>query len=100
MRAFFLLLVLVNLAYFAYGRVVLEGEGGEGRIPQLQVAAERIKLVKATERAPAATPQVPGKALPPAPPKTATAAPAGGLPRVGHLRRPRRCPRGTRAREP
>ena len=79
MRAFFLLLVLVNLAYFAYGRVVLEGEGGEGRIPQLQVAAERIKLLKATEPVPADKPQVPGKVLPPAPPQTATAAPAACL---------------------
>ena len=79
MRAFFLLLVLVNLAYFAYGRVALEGEGGERRIPQLQVAAERIKLLNATERAPASKPQRPVKALPAAPPKTATAAPAACL---------------------
>ena len=79
MRAFFLLLVLVNLAYFAYGRVVLEGGGADGRIPQLQVAAERIKLLKATERVPADKPQVPRKALPPAPPKTATVAPAACL---------------------
>ena len=79
MRAFFLLLVLVNLAYFAYGRVVLEGGGADGRIPQLQVAAERIKLLKATERVPADKPQVPRKALPPALPKTATVAPAACL---------------------
>jgi hypothetical protein len=79
MRAFFLLLVLVNLAYFAYGRVVLEGGGAEGRIPQLQVAAERIKLLNATERAPADMPQLPVKALPPVPPKTASAAPAACL---------------------
>ena len=79
MRAFFLLLVLINLAYFVYGRVALEGGGPESRIPQLQVAAERIKLLKATERVPVDKPQVPGKALPPAPPKTATAAPAACL---------------------
>ena len=76
MRAFFLLLVLINLAYFAYGRVVLEGGGAEGRIPQLQVAAERIKLLNATERAPADKPQSPVKALPSVPPKAATAATA------------------------
>jgi hypothetical protein len=79
MRAFFLLLVLANLAYFVYGRVALEGGGAESRIPQLQVAAERIKLLNATERAPADKPQLPVKALPPAPPKTATAAPAACL---------------------
>jgi len=79
MRAFFLLLVLINLAYFAYGRVVLEGGGAEGRIPELQVAAERIKLLNATERAPADKLQLPVKVLPAAPPKTATAAPAACL---------------------
>ncbi len=78
MRALFLLLVLANLVFYAYARVALEGEGGgaETRIPQLQVAAERIKLLNATERAPAGKPQLPVKALPAAPPKTATAAPA------------------------
>ena len=79
MRAFFLLLVLVNLVYFGYAHVALEGGGVESRIPQLEVAAERVKLLKATERAPADKPQVPGKALPPAPPKTATVAPAACL---------------------
>ena len=78
MRAFFLLLVLVNLAYFAYAHVALEG-GAESRIPQLQVAAERIKLIKATQQVPAEKSQVPVKALPPAPPQTATAAPAACL---------------------
>jgi hypothetical protein len=79
MRAFFLLLVLVNLAFFAYGRVALEGGGAEGRIPQLQVAAESIKLLKATERVPAGKPQAPAKAAKPEPPKTATAAPVACL---------------------
>lgn len=76
MRAFFLLLVLVNLAYFAYAHVALQGGGAEGRIPQLQVAAERVKLLKSMQQVPADKPQLPVKALPPAPPKTATAAPA------------------------
>lgn len=79
MRAFFLLLVLVNLAFFAYGRVALEGGGAESRIPQLQVAAERIRLVKATERVPAGKPRAPATAAPAEPPRTATAAPAACL---------------------
>lgn len=79
MRAFFLLLVFANLAFFAYGRVALEGAGPESRIPQLQVAAERIRLINAAERAPAAKPRTPGKAVPSTPPKTASAVPAACL---------------------
>jgi len=76
MRAFFLLLVLVNLAFFAYGHVALEGGGIEGRISQLQIAAERIKLIRAGEPVPSNKPRAPGKAIPPAPPKTASVVPA------------------------
>ncbi len=79
MRAFFLLLVLANVAFFAYGRVALESAGPESRIPQLQVAAERIRLVNTAERAPAGKPRTPGKAAPSAPPKTACAVPAACL---------------------
>jgi hypothetical protein len=79
MRAFFLLLVLANLAYFAYGRVAFEGGGTESLISQLQVAAEKIKLLKAMQQVPADKPQLPGKAVLPAPPKTATAAPTACL---------------------
>ena len=79
MRAFFLLLVLANLVFFAYATVVLEGGSSESRIPQLQVAAERIKLLKATERAPTDKPQVPGKIAPPEPSKTAIALPGACL---------------------
>jgi hypothetical protein len=68
--------VLANLAFFAYGQVARESGGPEGRLLQLQVAAERIKLIQAAERAPAGTPRAPGKAPPPAPPKAASAAPA------------------------
>lgn len=75
MRAFFLLLVLANLAFFTYGRVALEGGGSESRIPALQVAAERIKLLKATERVPAGKLQAPSKAKAREPQKSATAAP-------------------------
>ena len=79
MRAFFLLLVLANLAFFAYGRVALEGAVPESRIPQLQVAAERISLIHAAEQAPAGKPRIPGKAAPSAPPKIASAVPAACL---------------------
>ena len=79
MRAFFLLLVLANLVFFAYATVALEGGGSESRIPQLQVAAERIKLLEATARALADKPQAPAKVLPPAPPQTAIALPAACL---------------------
>jgi len=75
MRTFFLLLVLANLAFFVYGRVVLEGGATESRIPELQIEADRVKLVTAGERAPAEKPRVSAKAVPPAAPKTATAAP-------------------------
>jgi hypothetical protein len=79
MRAFFLLLVLANLAFFTYGRVALEGAGPESRIPQLQVAPERISLVNAAERAPAGKPRIPGEAAPVAPPPSASAVPAACL---------------------
>ena len=79
MRAFFLLLVLANLVFFAFGRFALESGGSESRIPQLQVAAERIRLIQAAERAPADKPRMPGRAVRPALPKTATAVPAACL---------------------
>ena len=61
MRAFFLFLVLANLAFFAYGHIAREGGGAESRIQQLQVAAERIKLVQNEVRAPARAPKAPAK---------------------------------------
>jgi hypothetical protein len=79
MRAFFLLLVLANLAFFAYGHIAREGGGSESRILQLQVAAEKIRLLPAAERAPSGMPRVPGKAAPAAPPKSASALPAACL---------------------
>jgi hypothetical protein len=77
-RAFFLLLVLANLAFFAYGHISREG-GAESRIQQLQVAAERIELVQKAERAPAAKPRAPVSTPPAAPAKSASAAPAACL---------------------
>jgi len=79
MRLFFLLLLLANLAYFAYGYVALEGGGSDGGFAQLQVAAERIRLVRTGDRAPAEKPRGPGKAAPPAAPATAVARPAACL---------------------
>jgi hypothetical protein len=77
-RAFFLLLLLANLAFYAYGHLSREG-GAENRIQQLQVAAERIRLVPKAERAPAGTPRAPGKAPAAAPARSASAAPAACL---------------------
>lgn len=74
MRAFFLLLVLANLAFFVYGRIVIEGGATESRIPDLQVAADKVKLVRAGDRAPVDKPRAPAKAVSPAAPKIATAA--------------------------
>ena len=44
MRAVFLLLVLVNLGFFAYAHVAREGSV-PSQIPQLEVSPEKIKLV-------------------------------------------------------
>ena len=76
MRALFLLLVLANLLFFAYAHVTREGTGAENPIERLQIAPDKIKLLKAAEPAPPDKPKTPGKAIPPAPPKSASAAPA------------------------
>lgn len=78
MRAIFLLLVLANLMFFAYARVVREG-GVENQIPLLQISPEKIRLMKAAGGPSPEKPGPPGKAIPPAPPKTASAAPAACL---------------------
>jgi hypothetical protein len=78
MRALFLLLVLANLLYFVYEHVTREG--AESPIEQLQIAPDRIKLLKAAGQVAPEKPDrskaAPGKAIPPALPKTAAAAPA------------------------
>ena len=66
MRALFLLLVLANLVFFAYAHVTREGTGVNS-VQQLQMAPERIKLLKAAGEAPVDKPRAPGKAIPPAP---------------------------------
>lgn len=79
MRALFLLLVLANLVFFAYAHIAREGAGGEGQISQLQIAPERIKLLQSMGQVSADKPKTPGKAIPPTPSRTATAAPAACL---------------------
>lgn len=70
MRAIFLLLVLVNLVFFAYARMARES-GAPGPISRLEVSPDKIKVLKA------------GSTTPPAPsPKAAAkgaAAPAACL---------------------
>lgn len=78
MRALFLLLVLANLMFFAYVQVMRESVDAGNRIPELQIAPEKIKQLKPPVTAPA-RPKGAGKAIPAAPPKTAAAAPIACL---------------------
>jgi hypothetical protein len=78
-RAFFLLLVLVNLVFYAYAQVAGEGSGVDRQIPLLQVAPEKIKLLNAEGKLPPEK-RPPARKPKPAPaPKIATAAPAACL---------------------
>lgn len=79
MRALFLLLVLVNLLFFAYAQVTRESADAGSRISQLQIAPESIKQFKAAEQAPPGRSKGQGKAIPPAPPKAAAAVPTACL---------------------
>ncbi len=79
MRAFFLLLVLANLVFYAYAQVARESGGVDKQIPLLQVAPEKIKLLNAEGRLPPEKRQAPRKARPAPSPKVATAAPAACL---------------------
>jgi len=76
MRILFLLLLLANLLFLAYAHVAREGVGVEEQIQLLQIAPEKIKLLKAAGQVAPDKPKAPGKAIPPAPPRTASAAPA------------------------
>ena len=79
MRALFLLLILANLAYFAYSRVALEGAGSGNQVSQLQINPDRIKLLKAAGGALPETPPAAAKLIPPAAPKPAPTVPAACL---------------------
>jgi hypothetical protein len=80
MRAFFLLLVLANLVFFAYAQVTRENSRTDKELLQLQIAPEKIKLLNAEGKLPPPEKrQAPrkGKAAPA--PKVATVAPAACL---------------------
>jgi hypothetical protein len=79
MRALFLLLVLANLVYFAYAHVTREGAGAETQVERLQIAPEKIKLLKVAGQAPPEKGKGQGKAIPPAPPRSAMAIPTACL---------------------
>jgi sporulation related protein len=79
MRAFFLLLVLANLVFYAYAQVASESGGAEKRIPQLQIAPEKIKLLNADGKLPPEKRPSARKPKPATVPKVATAAPAACL---------------------
>src|SRR4026209_266264 len=49
MRTLFLLLVLVNLGFFAYARVARDS-GATSQISQLEVSPEKIKVLKAASK--------------------------------------------------
>jgi hypothetical protein len=78
MRALFLLLVLANLVFLAYAHVTREGADVEARIPQLEMAPDKIKLLKAEGKAPSDKAKGQGKAIPPAP-RSVAAPPAACL---------------------
>jgi hypothetical protein len=48
MRTFFLLLVLANVAFYAYGIVARQQGETESQIPLLQISPEKIRLIKST----------------------------------------------------
>jgi hypothetical protein len=78
-RALFLLLVLANLVFLAWAYVAREGAGGGNPNARLEIAPESIKLLKAAGQVvPDKTdkPKPSGKAIPPAAPRLAAAAPA------------------------
>lgn len=79
MRAFFLLLVLANLVFYAYAQVAREGGGVDKQLPLLQVAPEKIRLLNAEGKLPPDKKQPARKSKPTPPPKVATAAPAACL---------------------
>lgn len=55
MRTVFLFLLLINLAFFAYGRMTRERAATEHPIGSLQVSPEKIRLLRFGEKTPAAT---------------------------------------------
>jgi hypothetical protein len=78
-RALFLLLILANLAYFAYTRVALEGAGSGNQVSQLQINPDRIKLLQVAGEALPEAPPAAAKSIPPAAPKPTPTVPAACL---------------------
>jgi len=74
MRAFFLLLVLANVAFFAYAVMGRQQSGADNQIPLLEISPEKIRLIKSTGGAAAAKPKPSN-----APAGTVSAAPAACL---------------------
>ena len=81
MRAFFLLLVLANLVFFAYAQVTLDRGRTDKELLQLQIAPEKIKLLNAEGKLPPPEKprQAPRKGKAPPAAKAATAAPVACL---------------------
>lgn len=73
MRALFLLLVLANLVFYAYAHVARQSKGVESQIPLLQIAPEKIRLLKASSGVPVEKSPAPRKRVPAAAPKAASA---------------------------
>ena len=57
MRALFLLLVLANVAFFAYAVVGRQHSGADNQIPLLEISPEKIRLIKSTGGVAAAQPR-------------------------------------------
>jgi hypothetical protein len=70
MRTAFLLLLLANVAFFAYGRMVLENSRAGGQLTGLQVNPDKIRIVKPTELSRPSAGDLPRTAQP-APPLSA-----------------------------
>jgi sporulation related protein len=79
MRAFFLLLVLANLVFYAYAQVAREASGVDKQIPLLQIAPDKIKLLNAEGKVPPEKQPAQRRSRPAPAPKVATAAPAACL---------------------
>lgn len=79
MRALFLLLILANAVFYAYANVVRQGGAVESRIARLQIAPEKIRLLKASGGVPAEKPKASPRPKPAAPAKSAAPVPAACL---------------------
>lgn len=63
MRLLFFVLVLANVALYAYAVVTRQQSGIESQIPLLQLSPEKIKLIKPAAATAAATPKPPAACL-------------------------------------